>query len=142
MTHALPFMNPRIEPVGYLGAAADTVDVSGPINWDPGASPAETAVWFSAVVSQVVNPGAALPIAMGIGASHAMNTPPPPPPGATPMWWLRAHIVAPGAAAFTEGGATVSAWATILCADGGSSSYHWSLPIMILPHDQRPPNWP
>lgn len=139
----LPFMTPRIEPVGYLGPGGDAVDVSGPINWDLTGSPGEMAVWFTAVVSQVVDPGAAAPIAVGLGASQAMNTPHDHVPhGYPPTWWLTAAVLPGNAARFVEGGATVSAWATIVGADGGASSYFWGLPIKVLPKADKPGDWP
>jgi hypothetical protein len=138
-----PNMTPRIEPIGYLASGGAAVDVSGPINWDPNADPAEIAVWFTAVVCQVVDPAAAVPIAMAIGTAAKVNTPGDRiPSGYQPTWWLTAAVLGPNAPKFVAGGATVSAWGTILGADGGSSSYYWALPIKLLPGSQKPPDWP
>src|SRR6476620_1696000 len=63
-------MTPRIDVTAQL-VSAKKIKVTGPINWGPAAgpgTPAETAVWFSAVVSQVVPAaGGGLQVVTAIG---------------------------------------------------------------------------
>ena len=127
-------MNPRIDDTAQL-VSVKKVKVWGPINWGPwpaaGAAavpgePYETAVWFTAVVSQV-NPGAAGPeLVTGIGSEGVYLN------GASPplTWDLTATRIGT-AGSFQQGGATVAAWATIAYSDGGASSYAWTLPVLI-----------
>jgi hypothetical protein len=130
-------MNPRIDVTAHLvpGKSGTQVKVTGPINWGtypaavapaPG-EPWETAVWFSAIVSQVVpgSPNPQVVTAIGGGDEVYLNGPSP-----QETWDVTAARIG-RSGAFEVGGATVAAWATIAYSDGGSSSYAWTLPVRI-----------
>jgi hypothetical protein len=122
-------MNPRIDETARL-VSAKKVKVTGPINWAAAAAPGtpwETAVWFSAVVSQVVSTPAGLAVVTAIGGGDEVYL-----NGATPplTWDVTAERIG-ATGSFQVGGATVAAWATIAYSDGGADSYAWTLPVQI-----------
>lgn len=124
-------MTPRIDVTAQL-VSAKKIKVTGPINWapaGPAGAPAETAVWFSAVVSQVVSTGGAggleVVTAIGGGDEVYLN-------GASPpqTWDVTAERIG-SSGSFQAGGAIVAAWATIAYSDGGAESYAWTLPVLV-----------
>jgi hypothetical protein len=127
-------MYPRINEAAQL-VSAKKVKVTGPINWGPfpaaGApapgQPWEIAVWFSAVISQVVAGAAGTQMVTAIGGGDEVYYNGSSPPQS---WDVTAERIG-SAGAFQAGGATVAAWATIAYSDGGASSYAWTLPVVI-----------
>jgi hypothetical protein len=132
-----PFMMPKMGKVLTLSADGKTVTVVGPINWNvnpfvPPASlsgstaaplviPQEIAVVFTVVVSQVKPGGAG--VAVAIGWSTEIYT-------KEANWDADANVVGT-TGAFTPGGATAAAWASIAHDDGGYASYEWTLPVEL-----------
>jgi hypothetical protein len=123
-------MTPRIDVTAQL-VSAKKIKVTGPINWSPAGAPgtpAETAVWFSAVVSQVVpaaGGGFQVVTAIGGGDEVYLN-------GASPpqSWDVTAERIG-SSGNLQAGGAIVAAWATIAYSDGGAESYAWTLPVLV-----------
>ncbi len=84
-----PDMTPRIDPVAYLkDGTGMSIEAYGPINWAPATGPPEEiAVWFTVVISQVIEVPAVAPagpsykMATAIGASTGVYLPTPPAAG-------------------------------------------------------------
>jgi hypothetical protein len=123
-------MTPRINMRAQL-VSPEKIKVTGPINWGPAGAPgaaAETAVWFSAVVSQVVSTaGRGLEVVTAIGGGDEVYL-----NGASPpqSWDVTAERIG-SSGNLQTGGAIVAAWATIAYSDGGAESYAWTLPVLV-----------
>ena len=119
-------MMPKMNPALVLTNGGNTIQVVGPIHWDPTdptdptTPPSEIAAVFTVVVSQV-KPNGGVAVAIGWSTTFLPNQ---------ADWHANAHAIAP-TGPFSPGGATAAAWASIAHDDGGYASYEWTLPVLL-----------
>jgi hypothetical protein len=115
-------MMPKMNPALTLTNNGNTIEVVGPIHWNPQNPPIprEIAAVFAVVVSQV-KPNGGIAVAIGGSDTYLPNQ---------PDWDADANAIGQ-TGPFSPGGATAAAWAAVAHDDGGSWSYQWTLPVVL-----------